>query len=52
MNDIHQVPAIKVRVPISEISTSKQIHIIQEVTGQHPIASLYDYRKIEIDVVY
>ena len=38
------------RVTIPPDAAGKQIHVILEVRDQNPIASLYDYRRIVIDV--
>lgn len=41
---------LKARVKIPENSAGKQLHLILEVKDQNPIASLYDYRRIVIDI--
>jgi len=42
---------LKTRVKIPENASGKQVHIILEVIDQNPVASLYDYRRIVVDVV-
>ena len=48
--DIAEPKQAKTTVTVPTGAAGKQIHVILQVSDTHPIASLYDYRRIVIDV--